>query len=299
MTARSELTEFLRSRRARLQPEDVGLVAYGERRRVPGLRREELAQLAGVSASYYVRLEQGLAGGVSDDVVASVARALRLEPDERAHLRRLLRTAPGRRTRPPAAALSPGLRQLVLALGDAPVWVLGRWGKVLAWNRLGHALLAGHLDPASVDDPERRPSVPRLLFRDEPTRRLYVDWEAKARSCVAYLRLTAGKHPDDPALPALVGELSVASAEFARFWAEHPVRHCVPVSYAFDHPQVGRLTLAQQVLTVPEDPDLLVVATSAAPGSADEDALRMLASLAAPALERRPEGSGPLVHHQG
>lgn len=282
MPVRSELGTFLQSRRARLQPEELGLVAFGERRRVPGLRREELAQLAGVSASYYTRLEQGQAQNASDEVLDSIARALRLDVDERAHLRRLAR--PARSVRRPHGrreTARPGLDRLLDTADDVPAWILGRWGDVLAWNRLGHIMLAPHLefeDPCTVD---RRPSIPRLLFLDDAMRRLYVDWEAKSRSCVAFLRLTAGLFPDDPALPALVGELSVRSPQFATLWGAHPVRHCDFVDYEFDHPMVGRLLLSQEVLKTQADPDQLVVMLTAQAGSPSEERLRLLASLAA------------------
>ena len=289
----SEIATFLQSRRARLQPEELGLVAYGGRRRVPGLRREELAQLAGVSVSYYVRLEQGQARGASDEVLDSIARVLRLDADERAHLRLLVRPPRQPAVRRPVSEVArPGLAALVAAMDDVPSWVLGRWGEVLTWNRLGHALLAGHRKFEDPDIEGRRPSVPRMLFLDPEMRSFYVDWEGKVRSCVAYLRLMAGRHPDDPVLQSLVGELTVKSPEFAELWCGHQVRHCEPATYEFDHPLVGRLTLAQEVLRPHLDSDQLVVALTAAPGTPSHDALRMLAMLTQPRDERgalRPE----------
>lgn len=290
MAVRSELGTFLQSRRALLQPEELGLVAFGDRRRVPGLRREELAQLAGVSASYYTRLEQGQAQNASDEVLDAVSRVLRLDGDERAHLHRLAR--PGRASRlpqPSCETVRRGLVRLLESADDVPAWILGRWGDVLVWNRLGHAMLASHLDFEDPWTPGRRPNVPRMLFLDDATRRLYVDWPAKARSCVAFLRLTAGLYPDDPALPALVGDLSVRSADFACLWAEHPVRPCDFYDYEFDHPLVGRLSLSQEALRTQSVPDQMVIMLTAEAGSPSEESLRLLASLAATHGSRLPQ----------
>lgn len=287
-----ELSDFLRTRRARLQPEDVGLVAYGARRRVPGLRREELAQLAGVSVTYYTRLEQGQSLNASDEVLDALARALRLSPDEHAHLRNIAR--PGRARPRPADRFErarAGTRQLIAAMREVPAVVVGHRNEVLAWNPLGHALLAGHLDPAAPDHRGERPNLSRMLFLDPHTRELYRSWEEEARANVAYLRLSAGRHPDDRELAALVGELSMNSPEFAALWARHPVNDCLFGSKALHHPVVGRLDLAFEAMPLPEGGGHRMLLYSAGPGSADEAALRLLAGAAAgaPAVVAGPD----------
>ncbi|WP_435888860.1 helix-turn-helix domain-containing protein [Streptomyces niveus] len=212
METHADLGAFLRSRRALLRPEDAGLPAYGSsRRRVPGLRREELAQLAGVSAGYYTRLEQGQSPNASDSVLDAVARVLRLDDDERAHLYSLARPrpkAPRREAEP--ERVRPGVRNMIRSFADVPALVLGRFGDILDWNRAAHALLAGHLDIGSPDRPGDRPNIARLVFLDPHTRELYGasdgGWARKARATVADLRLIAGRFPDDPGLTGLVGE---------------------------------------------------------------------------------------------
>ncbi|MEV6799104.1 helix-turn-helix transcriptional regulator [Micromonospora rifamycinica] len=280
MQASGQLGEFLRSRRSRLSPEEAGVATYGGRRRVPGLRREELALLAGVSASYYARLEQGQATNASPEVLDALSRALRLDDTERRHLTGL---AAGHRhpavRRPPPERVDPAVRQLVAALGDVPVLVLGRRLDVLAWNTAGHALFAGHLDPAAVDRPDRRPNMARLVFLDAHTRELYVDWPAKARAVVATLRMASGQHPADPLLAALIGELAVRSPEFAAGWADHRVKAGGAAGYPMRHPVVGELTVTQQTLRTGDD-QLVVVATTA-PGSPSQAAMTLLVHAAA------------------
>jgi len=206
------LGDFLRSRRARLTPDDVGIRAYGARR-VPGLRREELAQLAGVSATYYTRLEQGHSVNASESVIDAIAAALQLGDDERAHLDNLARptqTKRRRTARPDAAR--PAMLQLITAMRDVPALVLGRRTEILAWNPLAHALSASHYDlqaPSRVAD---RPNLTRMLFLDPHTRELYANWHEEAARAVASLRLAAGRFTDDPELAELVGELALRSA---------------------------------------------------------------------------------------
>ncbi|MFD0275742.1 helix-turn-helix domain-containing protein [Kitasatospora sp. NPDC127111] len=291
------LGEFLRTRRARLQPEDVGLTAYGTRRRVPGLRREELAQLAGVSITYYTRLEQGQSRNVSDEVLDAIARALRLDGDEHAHLRNLAR--PGRAAKGRAAErferARPAVRQLIAAMTDVPAVVVGRRNEVLAWNPLGHALLAGHLDPAGPDRPADRPNLSRLLFLDPRTRALYPRWEAEARAQVAFLRLAAGRHQGDRQLAELIGELSMGSAEFAALWSRHPVHDCLYGTKELRHPVVGGLTLDFEALPLPEASGHRMLLFSAAPGSPSEAGLRLLAASAAAAAGRMAvDGPAPV-----
>ncbi|MFF3274213.1 helix-turn-helix domain-containing protein [Streptomyces chrestomyceticus] len=279
MDTTAELGNFLRTRRARLQPEDVGLVSYGARRRVPGLRREELAQLAGVSVAYYTRLEQGQSHNASDGVLDALARALRLSPDERAHLRDLARPARTRRrpaVRPDKAR--PGTLQLLAALGDVPAVALGRRFEVLAWNPAGHALIAGHLDFDSPGRPLDRPNTQRLLFLDPHTRELYPDREAETRRAVAALRMAAGQHPDDQQLAGLIGELSMKSAEFSALWTRHAVSNCSFGVKSFHHPLVGAMELDFEMLQTPDASGQGLLMFTARTGSPSEAALRLLAA---------------------
>lgn len=272
----TELGEFLRSRRDRLTPDDVGVRTYG-RRRVPGLRREELAQLAGVSVTYLTRLEQGQSTNASDAVVDALARALRLDPDERAHLFALARPAPVRRPRSPRPeSASPGAEQLLHAMGDVPALLLGRVNDVLAWNRAGHRLLAGHLDPTAPSRPADRPNQFRLLFLDPHTRDLYADWRAEAALAVASLRYVAAHHADDRRLAELVGELSVRSPDFAALWAGHAVALCTSGTKRFRHPEVGAMDLDYEVLHLPDGNGQRILTHTAAPGSPSDAALRLL-----------------------
>ena len=241
-----DLGAFLRSRRARLTPEHVGLATFGARR-VPGLRREELAQLAGVSATYYTRLEQGQSTNASESVIEALARALELDDDERAHLHRLAR--PGLATRRPRRrreTVRASTVRLVEAMG-VPAVVLGLRTDVLAWNAQGHALLAGHVAR------DARPNLTRLLFLDAHTRELYTRWDEEAARAVASLRIVAGRFPEDRELAELVGELSVKSPEFAALWAKHPVANCVSGVKYLRHPELGEIELEFQALTLPDD----------------------------------------------
>jgi transcriptional regulator with XRE-family HTH domain len=270
---RAELGDFLRSRRARVDPADAGVRHHG-RRRVPGLRREELAPAAGISVGYYTRLEQGKQVNVSVSVVDALARALRLDRDEWSHLRRLagvepLGTSPDRPER-----LRDGVRLLVESMGHLPALVLGRVGDVLAWNRLGHALLAGHLPF------EDRPNWVRLMFLDPRPRELFADWPAKARDTVADLRVIAGRYPDDRRVAGLVAELA-ACPGFRALWESHPVRRCVHHARRYRHPVVGELTLTDELLTLPDDDGQRLVVFNAEPGSSSAAALTLLAELAA------------------
>ncbi|MHC3468651.1 helix-turn-helix transcriptional regulator [Streptomyces sp. 7R007] len=277
MHAPSELGDFLKSRRAALRPQDVGLPPQPGHRRVPGLRREELATLAGVSITHYTRLEQGRAHSVSDSVLDALARTLRLTEDETTHLKSLARPAP--RPRPtPAPQVSASARQLLAAMTDVPALVLDRRGDVLAWNRLGHALLAGHLDPGAPDTPATRPNLIRMLFLDERYRSLYADRKEEALLAVASLRLVAGRHPDDRRVAELVGQLSVQSAEFAALWARHPVRTCTSGVKRLRHPLVGAMDLGFENLCLPGSSGQRMIAYTAEPGTPCEAALRLLGS---------------------
>ncbi|MFS8198007.1 helix-turn-helix domain-containing protein [Streptomyces sp. CWNU-52B] len=291
MNKHGHLAEFLQARRSQLRPEDVGLRTYGERRRVPGLRREELAMLAGISAPYYTRLEQGQSRNASPEVLDAVASALRLDESERAHLHTLAK-APRRGraagARPRTERVTAATGALLAAVGGTPALALGRGSDVLAWNGPGHSLFASHLDPDSPDDPGRRPNMAKLVFLDAHTRDLYVDWPAKARAVVGNLRLTAGRHPDDPRLAALIGELTMHSREFATLWADHRVLACDVADYEMRHPLVGTLTVTQQTLQSPQGSGPSLVVATAGPGSPSAAALTLLAHATGPREAARP-----------
>jgi len=292
-----ELGGFLRSRRARISPEDVGLRTYGERRRVPGLRREELAQLAGVSAAYYTRLEQGLSRNASDGVLDALARALRLDADETDHLRALAR--PSRAAASPRykpERVRPGARTMLAAIGDVPAMLIGYRNDVLGWNPMGHALIFGHLPFDAPDHAEARPNMVKLIFCDPHMRELYVDWKTKTLDNVAYLRMMSGQRPGDPRLASLIGELSVSSQEFARLWAGHVVRQCRPSVRGLRHPLVGSLTLNEEVMELVQDEGQRVVVYTAEPGSPSEAGLRLLAGLTAEGRGRATAQAAHQLH---
>ncbi|MFF5567775.1 helix-turn-helix transcriptional regulator [Streptomyces sp. NPDC012623] len=278
MNGPGPLGAFLRARRARLRPEDVGLRELGPRRRVAGLRREELAQLAGVGVSYYARLEQGLSRGASAEVLDAIARALLLDEHEREHLDRLAgaaRHAP-RVRRPRPEELADETRDLLRAVDGVPAIVLGRRTDVLAWNTLGHALLAGHLDFFGPDDPTRRPNMSRLLFLDLHCQELYADWKRKARAVVGNLRVAVGRHPEDPLLAELIGELTMKSPEFVALWGDHRVAPCDAASYELRHPVVGTVTVTQQTLSIARSPEQALIVCTTSLGSSSEEALALL-----------------------
>jgi transcriptional regulator with XRE-family HTH domain len=287
MDRRTELAEFLRSRRARITPDAAGVMAYPGRRRVSGLRREEVAQLAGVSVDYYVRLEQGRTANVSDTVLDAVARVLRLDDAERNHLYRLTRPTRNQRRSAPPQRVRLQVRHLLDAMTDAAAYVVGRRTDVLACNHLGAALIAD-FDTLPV----RQRNFARLLFTDDGLQTLFVDWPAKARDLVAFLRLDAGRHPDDPALAELVGDLSVHSELFRRLWAEHPVRDKGHSTARLRHPMVGAMDLAYEALRLPDDPEQILVTYSAPRDSPAAAALRLLASIHANAGPDHVDGRG-------
>jgi transcriptional regulator with XRE-family HTH domain len=224
-------------------------------RRVPGLRREELAMLAGVSPTYYARLEQGLSTNASEAVIASLAKALGLGTDEQVHLFNLARPKRSPRRRAPIKhdRAREGILRLVRSIPDTPAVILGRRSEVLGWNELGHRLVAGHLAFDSPDHVPDRPNLTRMLFLDEHTKELHREWGEEAERAVASLRVLSGKNQDDPELTALVGELTVKSPEFCKLWARHPVNRCVSGVKLFQHPEVGELDLSFEVLTPPDD----------------------------------------------
>ncbi|MFF8830411.1 helix-turn-helix domain-containing protein [Streptomyces sp. NPDC015131] len=276
MDQRAELSEFLRSRRARLKPEDVGLPEFGRHRRVPGLRREELAQLAGVSVAYYTRLEQGNGRNVSLEVLDAIARALRLTDAERDHLTHLAKPTHKKKRRAGTARaqqVRPELQYLLDAMEGVPAYLLGQRLDIIGWNRMARALLG---DFAALEPHER--NMAWQVFLAPGARDLYADWEAKAAEVVSVLRMYAGCSPDDPRLSALVGELSVKSQEFRTLWAAHMVQDKGHGAKRLRHPLVGELTLVYETLRVPDDHDLALVTYTAEPGSPSADALRLLAN---------------------
>ncbi|OYP15674.1 transcriptional regulator [Streptomyces sp. FBKL.4005] len=271
---RAELSEFLRSRRARLKPEDVGLADFGRHRRVPGLRREELAQLAGVSVAYYTRLEQGNGRNVSAEVLASIARALRLTDAEHAHLTHLAK--PKAHKKKPTARqqqVRGALRQLLDTMDGVPAYIVGRRAEILAWNRMAAALFG---DWAELPPAER--NWARLVFLRPDYRDLFVDWEQKAIDIVCALRMDAGCDPDDTRLSALVGELSVKSEEFRRLWATHDVKEKSHGVKHLHHPLVGDLALNFESFRLTDGSEQSLVTYHAEPGSPSADSLRLLAS---------------------
>jgi transcriptional regulator with XRE-family HTH domain len=277
MDHNAELRDFLRTRRARLSVDDVEIGGTGRVRRVPGLRREEVAQLAGVSVDYYSRLEQGRHLNVSDEVLDAVARALRLDDTERSYLFRIAKTNPRRvrrRAAAPVQRVRPGIRRILEMLDDvAPAFVFGRRMDVLATNRLARALMT---DFDAL--PPRERNLLRYTFLDESTRELFADWDEVARDNVATLRLDAGRHPDDPALVELVGELSVKSPEFRRWWADHNVRERTYGTKRYHHPLVGDLTVEYEGVGVLGDPDQTLCIYTAEAGSSSESGLKLLAN---------------------
>lgn len=267
------LASFLRSRRAAVDADTLGLPSYG-RRRVPGLRREELAELAGVSVNYLTRLEQGAAGNPSGEVLSALARALQLSEVERLHLLELARpSGEGAAPIDRHGAGFVGVRQLVDAM-ETPAVVLSLNQDILAWNRLGNAVLAPHVpyEDLHADPP---PNKVRQTFLDPEVRSLFVDWELEAELAVASLRWVAAQFPDDAALRGLLGEL-VLDRDFARLWALQAVELCTSGVKRFHHPWVGRLDLCYQMLHLPESDGARMIAFSAAPGSPDDDALTLL-----------------------
>ncbi|WP_405555752.1 helix-turn-helix transcriptional regulator [Streptomyces canus] len=275
---RAELSEFLRTRRARLKPEDVGLPDFGRHRRVPGLRREELSQLAGVSVAYYTRLEQGNGRNVSAEVLDAIARALRLTDAERAHLTHLAKPKQHKKkTTARTEQVRGSIRQLLDSI-NVPAYVSGRRSDIVAWNRMAAAVFG---DWSELPAQER--NWARMIFLRPEYQNLFVPWEQKASDVVSYLRMDAGCHPDDPRLSALVGELSVKSEEFRRLWATHDVKEKNFGVKQLRHPLVGELTLNFESFPLSDGTEQALITYHAEPGSPSAEALRLLASWGADA----------------
>jgi transcriptional regulator with XRE-family HTH domain len=292
MDTKSEIREFLTSRRARITPDQAGISAYGERR-VPGLRREEVAVLAGVSVDYYTRLERGNLSGVSESVLEALTRALQLDEAERAHLFDLARAAgptTSARPRRNKQRVRPGVQRMLDAMTGAPAFVSNRRLDILAANRLGRALYSEFFE-----GPDQPPNTARFTFLDQRATELYVDWDHVANEVVAILRSGAGKDPYDRDLSDLVGELSTQSETFRKLWAAHNVRFHDTGAKKFHHPVVGDLSLTFETMELAADTGLTMFALTAEPGSKSEEGLNLLASWAATLdlEEMAPAPQGP------
>ncbi|MFI6743230.1 helix-turn-helix transcriptional regulator [Nonomuraea sp. NPDC050451] len=290
MEQNAELGDFLRTRRARLSPSEAGVAPGGGARRVPGLRREEVAHLAGVSADYYTRLEQGRHPNVSEAVLIAVARALCLDDAERDHLFDLARprTARPQRRRPERVQRArPEVHQMLDVLnGVTPAFITNHRQDVLAANQLAKALIT---DFDAL--PYRERNFARFVLLDPAARDLYRNWDEVAEIVVANLRLVSGRHPDDPLLNELIGEAIVKVPEFSTWWDSHRVAQCSHSTQYFHHPVVGELTLRHETLAFPSDPGQTLCVYTAEPGSTSAQALALLASWSAPHATRRDNTS--------
>lgn len=289
MDTHDAISEFLTTRRAKLTPDQVGLPDFGGRRRVPGLRREEVALVAGVSPEYYKRLERGNVAGVSEAVIDGVSRALRLDEAEHAHLHELIRATktgdrPQRRRLPARNPhLTPGMRQTIDAMSTVPVYVQNGRLDAVATNALGRALFSEMLE--STPQPA---NAARFVFLEVRAQMFYRDWEAQARQLVALLRAEAGRAPYDRQLSDLVGELSTRSELFRKLWGAHDVREHRDGVKAVHHPVVGDLDLTFQAMDLVSDRGLQMIVFSGEPGSPTQERLQLLANLTDATVERSP-----------
>ena len=281
MDARSEIREFLTSRRARITPEQAGLASFGPRR-VPGLRREEVAVLAGVSAPYYTRIERGDLKGVSDSVLEAIARALELDEAEHAHLFDLARAlgppSPRRRRRMPRRGLRPSIHHILDGLTGAAAFVHNARLDNLAANHLGRALYSDMFSRAAGRGPV---NSARYVFLDQGARDFYIDWDRAASDVVAILRTATGREPDDRNLIELIGELSTQSDEFRTRWAAHNVRFHDTGTKDFHHPIVGDISTTYNRMELAADPGLAITIYTAEPGTKSAEAINLLGSWAA------------------
>ncbi len=292
MDNRAEIREFLLSRRERISPAQAGLPAYGGgHRRVKGLRREEVALLAGVSIDYYVRMERGNLAGASDAVLDGVANALALDEAERAHLFDLARAAqpasPRQRQLKKASGVTDGIQQILDAITDTPAWVRNGRHDILAVNRLARALFAPILA-----DPRRPANNARFVYLDPAAREFFAQWDRTADDIAAMLRSEAGRNPRDKQLIELIGELSTRSEDFRRRWAAHNVRFHRTGRKHLRHPVVGYLDFGFEAMEFPARPGLTLFVYTASAGTPTADGLKLLASWAATA-----EQSGTLPTH--
>lgn len=287
MSHSDEISEFLRTRRDRISPQQAGLVAGG-RRRVPGLRREEVALLAGLSVDYYAKMERGDLRGVSPEVLVSLAEALRLDEAETDHLHDLAaaanRVPPRRRGAPAAPSVRPELLLFLDAVTGAPVWVSDETSTMVAANDLARALYSPLLD-----DPSNQQNTARFIFLNPASRVFFPDWDQVARNSVASLRQVAGRNPHDKAITNLIGELVTRSDTFRHEWAAHDVRHHREGTKWINHPEVGVLELSYLALDLPATPRWHGFAYTAPVGSPSAEKLQLLASLAATPTARTKE----------
>jgi transcriptional regulator with XRE-family HTH domain len=291
---RSEIREFLSSRRARINPDQAGLPAYGGNRRVKGLRREEVAMLAGVSVDYYIRMERGNLAGASDGVLDALASALHLDDAERDHLHALARasgTPANRRKRKGAVAVRPALQQVLDAIINAPAWIRNGRHDILAMNQLARALYSPVLA-----EPRRPANTSRFVYLNpEAAEKFFVDYDQITRDAAAMLRLEAGRNPHDEELVALIGELSTRSELFRQRWASQDVRFHRSGRKRLRHPVVGQLDLDFEAMELPSEPGLQLNIYTAAAGTSTADGLKLLSSWAASqddlATEKSPVGS--------
>jgi transcriptional regulator with XRE-family HTH domain len=276
--ARNDIREFLISRRGKITPEQAGLPAHGNRRRVPGLRREEAAMLAGISVEYYTRLERGSATGVSEDVMEGIARALQLDEAEHAHLFDLVRTANMTRSarRPTQERVRPSVQRILDAMTEVPAYVRNARLDILSANRLGYALYS-----ELFTDPVRPANIGRFIFLNRRAGDFFGDWERIANDAVAILRAAAGRDPYDRDLSDLIGELSTRSEEFRVRWAAHNVKFHRTGVKTLHHPLVGDLTLSYEALELPGDGGQRILVYTAEPASPSQEALNLLASWSA------------------
>ncbi|GLY33868.1 helix-turn-helix transcriptional regulator [Kineosporia sp. NBRC 101731] len=303
-----EIREFLVTRRARVTPEQAGLPTFGGERRVPGLRREEVAMLAGVSVDYYTRLERGKLGGASESVIEAIARALQLDDAEREHLFDLARAVEATRSRRPHVRPQPVVRlsiQRVLDGMDVPAVVRNARLDLVSANEMGRALYAPHFDT------DRTANIARFIFLDPRARDFYPEWEGAGEISASMLRIEAGRNPLDADLTALIGELSTLSLAFRELWARHNVHLHQTGSKHFRHPVVGELHLVFDALELPAERGLAIDTFSAESGSPSEDALRLLEAWTATRLTEHstawvaatnradsPRGARPVTNDQ-
>jgi transcriptional regulator with XRE-family HTH domain len=290
MDTKDEIKVFLTTRRARITPDQAGLPAYGGRRRVKGLRREEVAMLAGISVEYYTRLERGTARGVSEEVLEGLARALQLDEAERTHLYDLVRAtqanAPARR-RSAQERVRPSVQQILDAMTDVPAFVRNDRLDVLAANGLGRAFYS-----EIYADPIQPPNTGRFVFLSPRAREFFLDWDRIAADTVGILRQSARRDPYDRRLSDLIGELSTRSDEFRVRWAAHDVNLHRSGVKRFHHPVVGDLTLTFEALHLPGDPSQQMLVYTPEPGSPSQEALGLLASWAASETAVVPPAEG-------
>jgi transcriptional regulator with XRE-family HTH domain len=289
----SEIREFLTSRRASITPEQTGLRTFGGLRRVPGLRREEVALLAGVSVDYYTRLERGNLAGASENVLEAIAQALRLNEVERAHLFHLARAvqpSSAQRRRRATRPIPPSVHQILDAINAAPAFIRNDRLDILAANGLGRAFYSQHFD-----SPHQPVNSARFAFLDPRAPSFYVDWESVARDMVAVLHEAVGRDPLDRALSDLVGELSTRSEPFRSLWAAHNVRRHDTGVKSVHHPLVGEVTFTYNSMELLADPGLTMFIYTAEPGSSSEQALSLLASWTATS-DQEPRDRGGSSH---